>query len=171
MPYSLYHCGQLVGHTDLAHEGPMPDQRLGVVKPTPRGVTVLPALVGVLSVSLALQDIVPENEGDKVDDEAVRNALTHSQAGRRAIRLVLQLQRLELRDDAGRRLDFKTISISNLEELTKISKEHGIDFQPVSLTSAPDLFLVSVTFGARRALVAEPRRTAPRFRPRWRRPA
>jgi len=171
MSYSLYHCGQLVGHTDLGHEGPLPDQRLGVLKATPRGVSILPALVGLLSVSMALQDIVPDNEDAKVDLDAMRNALTQSQAGRRAIRLVQQLEKLELRDDSGRRVDFQTISISNLEELTKISEEHGIDFQDVDLTSAPDLFLVSVTFGARRALVAEPRRTAPRFRPRWRRPA
>jgi hypothetical protein len=52
MPYTLWHCGVLIGETDFEEPGRRPPQYAGIFRPTDYGLVVFPRLTGILTAEV-----------------------------------------------------------------------------------------------------------------------
>src|SRR5688572_2159652 len=103
MTYTLLLDGQVLGETDLAHAGPSPAQRLGMLRPTPHGLKVLPSVAGFLTATLNLKHAMARRGLRDREDEsdAMLDALENTPEGIRVRELAKMLEALELRDTSG----------------------------------------------------------------------
>jgi len=149
MPYTLWHCGVLIGDTDFEDSGRRPPQYVGVFRPTEYGRAVFPRLTGILTAASGLKDEL-EARGvseDQMSPEHVANLLDSTPDGNKVLDIGKALSEVELRDPEGRPLEFKQIAFIDLTELAALSRKLGCnaDMEWETLPPEAPQYVVSVT--------------------------
>jgi len=164
MAYTLWMHGELLGETGLDQPGPFPGQQLGTLRPTARGIDALPGLCGYLSAASALKRAMIRRGLVTADQQAagMQRAIEGTPEGARVVKIVKALSQLELRNTDGARVYFKSIAVSDLQEIIAL----GAPLDP-EVASNPDAprFLISTTMSD---YAKSSQRIAARLRPRWR---
>src|SRR5688500_14506333 len=152
MTYTFYHCGVLVGESDLEAVSPNPRQRAGVFWPTTHGLHVFPRLSGMLAATHALKTHI-ESSGlcpDELDSDAVEEILDTTPAGQKVLDIGRMLSDVEVHAPDGRWLEFTSIAFSEPAEIRRLAQTLQID----GANELPDLselpadvprYIVSVT--------------------------
>jgi hypothetical protein len=137
MSYTFYHCGILIGKSDLEAESPHPRQRGGVFWPTTYGLQVFPRLVGMLSATHALRTHVEANGlcPDDVGPRDIDRLLETTPAGRKILDIGRMLSGVEMRAPDDRRVEFDSIAFSEPMEIKRLARDLRID----SASDLPDL--------------------------------
>jgi hypothetical protein len=167
MAYTLSLHSRPVGETDFEQTGVGPRQRFGVLRPTEHGLEVLPRLTGFLTAASALKEAVERRgiDPEAMQPDTVIEVLERTSEGQRMIDVVKALDALELHDSTGARVRFRSIAVSDLRELRRLSAELSLD---AALPDDPGMpvYVISATFGEKDAsFPQERRRTMPRLRP------
>ena len=151
MPYTLWHCGVLIGETDFEEPGRRPPQYAGIFRPTGYGLAVFPRLTGMLTAASGLKNELESrglSENDMSSDE-VEVILDTTPSGRKVLDIGKALSEVELRDPKGLVLEFKQIAFIDLTELAALSRKLGcneeMDWE--GLPSEAPQYIVSVTLG------------------------
>ena len=149
MSYTFYHCGVLVGKSDLEGASSNPRQRGGVFWPTTHGLQVFPRLSGMLTAAHALKTHLDANglSPDEMHKGDVEELLETTPAGQRIIDIGRMLSDVEMRAPDGRRLEFASIAFSDPMEIQRLARSlrvGGADDLPELPADAPR-YIVSVT--------------------------
>jgi hypothetical protein len=149
MPYTLWHCGVLIGETDFEEGGRRPPQYVGVFRPTEYGRGVFPRLTGMLTAASGLKDELGARglSEEEMSREEVENLLDNTPDGNKVLDIGRALSEVELRDPEGRVLEFKQIAFIDLAELAALSRRLGCTADPEWETLPPEApqYIVSVT--------------------------
>ena len=144
--FTLYHLGQAVGSTDLAHSGPAPNQRLGAFLPSPYGVALMPRIAGFLEATFLLKRAMEREGIPENDPDAVASALETLPEGKRVLDVGRATSELELRNEHGVTVPFSMLMISDVREMAALT-QHGAS-HPSTLPD--DLgswrYIISATF-------------------------
>lgn len=155
MPYTLWHCGVLIGETDFEEErGGAPESRerrhlAGAFRPTAYGRALLPRLCGILTADADLKDELARrgHDADDVPPELLQHLFETTAAGAHIIDIGRMLSEVELRTPSGGALAVASMGFIELAELAALSRRLArdvpVDFNAMP-TDAPE-FLVSVT--------------------------
>jgi hypothetical protein len=137
MAYTFFHCGVLIGESDLEDTSRNPRQRGGVFWPTPHGLDVFPRLTGILTAGHALKAYMDANglNEDELDPKQVEELLDSTPAGRKVIDIGRMLSDVEVRSPDGRRLEFASIAFIDSMEMRQFARE----VRPDSADDPPDL--------------------------------
>ena len=159
MPYTLWHCGKLIGETDFEGERPEDAQHekarfhlAGAFRPTAYGREILPRVCGILTAGADLKEELTRRGLDP--DDAPPDVLEHlfetTAAGARIIDIGRVLSEIELRTPSGHGLAVASMGFIELAELALLSLRLGGDdtVGPPSLRSDVPEFMVSVTLHA-----------------------
>ena len=149
MTYTFYHCGVLVGESDLEDAGGNPRQRGGVFWPTPYGLQVFPRLTGMLTAAHALKLHLDANglSADDLERDEVEEIFETTAAGQKVIDIGRMLSDVEMRGPDGRRLEFASIAFSDLMEIKQLTRELQLDSAETIAAVPPDAprYIVSAT--------------------------
>jgi|SRR5688500_11635765 len=149
MTYTFYHCGVLVGESDLEESSTNPRQRGGVFWPTPYGLQVFPRLTGILSAAHALKLHLDEKglSADDMERSAIEEVFETTAAGQKVIDIGRMLSDVEMRGPDGRRLEFASIAFSDLTEIQRLTHELQLDSADSLANMPPDAprYIVSAT--------------------------
>src|SRR6185436_21162431 len=114
MTYTFYHCGIVIGHSDL--EAPSSHPRLygGVFWPTTYGLQLFPRLTGMLSATHALRTQIEANDlrPDEVDQGVIDETLERTPAGRKILEIGRTAIDVEMRAPDNRRVEFAWVAFS-----------------------------------------------------------
>ena len=151
MPYTLWHCGVLIGETDFDEGGRRPPQYAGVFRPTEHGRAVFPRLSGMLTAASGLKDQL-EARGlseDEMSSDQVASLIDSTPEGSKVLEIGKALSEVELRDAEGRLLAFKQIAFIDLAELAALSRKLGCneEMEWEALPPEASQYIVSVTLG------------------------
>lgn len=169
MTYSVWKNGEKIGETRF-ELSPGPRKRAGVFHPTAFGLTVLP---GITAMMPALFDFgaMCKARGVDVDDdrpEAAERAFNDFEStpeGKRVQAAAACIAELELRDPAGRTLQWESLMVSDMHAIAELAgrRNRGAADQLKTLPGDPIRFMISTTLAdqtaARRTnalLVGEP---------------
>jgi hypothetical protein len=152
MSYTFYHCGIIIGRSDLEAVAPHPRQRGGVFWPTTYGLQLFPRLTGMLSAMHALKAHLEANGlcPDEVDQRMTDELLETTVAGRKIIDIGRMVVDVEMRAPDGRRVELASVAFSEPTEIKRLACEMRIDAAselPDLPTDAPQ-HIVSVTLRA-----------------------
>jgi hypothetical protein len=169
MPYTFYHCGVLIGESELDAGSSNPRQRGGVFWPTTHGLQVFPRMSGMLTAAHALKTHLDANGlcAEKMDRGDVDELLETTPAGQRVIDIGRMLSEVEVRTPDGQRLEFASIAFSDPMEIQRLARSlrvDGADDLPELPADAPR-YIVSVTLRHETPAPARERQ-AERFRRR-----
>jgi hypothetical protein len=156
MPYTLWHCGKLIGETDFEGEpGESPTQGrsrfhlAGAFRPTAYGREILPRVCGILTAGTELRDELARRgvDADDAPPELIEQLFETTAAGAHIIDIGRVLSEIELRTPSGHGLGVASMGFIELAELTMLSRRlRGDDaVGPTTLQSSVPEFLVSVT--------------------------
>ena len=159
MPYTLWHCGVLIGETDFEGErdehgktGWLPRARrhlVGVFRPTSYGRDLLPRLCGILTAGADLQDELTRRgvDADNPPPELMEELFENTAAGAHIIDIGRVLSEVELRAPTGSMLEVASMGFIELAELAALSRRIGCQGPMSVADSKADVpeFLVSVT--------------------------
>jgi hypothetical protein len=154
MAYTFWHCGVLIGESELEDATGNARQRGGIFWPTAHGLQVFPRLTGILTAGHALKAYI-EAKGlseDEMEPHEVEELLEKTPAGRKVIDIGRMLSDVEVRSADGRRLEFASIAFTDLMEMRQFARELRQDSADDSPDDSPDLpadaprYLVSTTF-------------------------
>jgi hypothetical protein len=149
MPYTLWHCGVLIGETDFEESGRRPPQYAGAFRPTDYGRALFPRLTGMLSAASGLKDHLQARglSEDEMSSGQVAQLLDTTPEGQKVLDIGRTLSEVELRDPEGRVLEFKQIAFIDLAELAALSLKLGCNESIEWEELPPDAphFIVSVT--------------------------
>ena len=151
MPYSVWKNGEKVGETRF-ELSPAPRKRAGVFHPTAFGLTVLP---GITAMAPALFDFgeMCRAQGVDVEDDRRETAerafetFADTPEGKRVQAAASCIADLELRDSAGRTLEWESIMISDMTAIVELAgrRRHGAADQLKMLPGDPIRFMISTT--------------------------
>jgi len=149
MPYTFYHCGIIIGTSNLEAASPHPRLRGGVFWPTTYGLQLFPRLVGMLSATHALRTHLEANGlcPDEVDQRVIDELLQTMPAGRKILSLGRMVIDVEMRAPDDRRVELASIAFSEPAEIKRLAHEPRVD----AASDLPDLppdaprHIVSVT--------------------------
>jgi hypothetical protein len=151
MPYSVWKNGEKVGETRF-ELCPAPRKRAGVFHPTAFGLTVLP---GITAMVPALFDFgaMCKAQGVDVEDnrpEAAERAFdtfADTPEGKRLQAAASCIADLELRDSAGRTVQWESIMISDMSAIVELAGRRRRDAadQLKMLPGDPIRFMISTT--------------------------
>ena len=87
MSYTFYHCGVLIGRSDLEAAAPHAVQRGGVFWPTTYGLQLFPRLAGMLTATYSLRTHLEANglSPDEMRDDELDDFLDATPAGKKLI--------------------------------------------------------------------------------------
>jgi hypothetical protein len=149
MPYTLWHCGVLIGETDFEGKTQQPLQYAGAFRPTAYGLRQFPLISGILTAASELKDEMKRRgvSEDDLEADEISELIDSSSAGRRVVDIGRALSEVELRDPTGRPLEFASIAFIDLAELLTLSRKLGCDSASDLASLAPDLtrHIVSAT--------------------------
>lgn len=153
MPYTLWHCGVLIGVTDFEGEG-HPRHYAGAFRPTAYGCQLFPRLSGMLTAAADLKEEMQRCglHEDTMDADAISRFMHTTPAGQRVVDIGRALSEVELRDPAGKTLEFASIAFMDLWELSTLSSRLGCESElpdPNALPSEASRFIVSATLSGR----------------------
>ena len=154
MPYTLWHCGVLLGASELQLNPERPRQMVGAFAPTAYGRELLPRLTGVLTAAAELKDElesrgVPEQE---IQTGAVAELTGATAAEKKLVDIGRALSDVQLRAPNGASLAFVTIAFLDRTELHRLARKLHCDAAAATLETVPageQRFLVSVTLSPR----------------------
>jgi hypothetical protein len=137
MPYTFYHCGIVIGHSDLEASSSHPRLRGGVFWPTTYGLQLFPRLAGMLSATHALRTHIETNDlsPDEVDERVIDELLETTPAGQKILGLGRTVVDVEMRAPDNRRVEFASIAFSEPAEIKRLAHELRID----AASDLPDL--------------------------------
>ena len=151
MPYSVWKNGEKIGDTRF-ELSPAPRKRAGVFHPTSFGLTVLP---GITAMAPALFDFgeMCKAQGVDVEDDRretadrVFNRFANTPEGRRVQAAANCIADLELRDAAGRTMQWESIMISDMTDVVELAGRlrRGAVDQLEKLPGDPIRFMISTT--------------------------
>ena len=129
MSYTFYHCGLVIGHSDLEVPSSHPRLRGGVFWPTTYGLQLFPRLAGMLSATHALKTHIEANDlcPDKMDQNVIDELLETTPAGRKILGLGRTLVDVEMRAPDSRRVELVWVAFSEPAEIKRLARELGID--------------------------------------------
>lgn len=156
MPYTLWHCGKLIGETDFEDEAgeraPHGRPRFhlaGAFRPTEYGRQILPRVCGILTAGADLKDELDRRglDPDEAPPEVLEQLFETTAAGAHIIDIGRVLSDVELRAPNGHTLAFASIGFMELAELASLSRRlSGNDsIGPTTLRRDVPEFIVSVT--------------------------
>jgi hypothetical protein len=137
MPYTFYHCGIVIGHSDLEAPSAHPGLHGGVFWPTTYGLQLFPRLAGMLSATHALRTHIETNDlsPDEVDERVIDELLETTPAGQKILGLGRTVVDVEMRAPDNRRVEFASVTFSEPAEIKRLARELGID----DASDLPDL--------------------------------
>jgi hypothetical protein len=159
VPFTLWQRGVLIGETDFGL-GKLPGgRRAGVFHPAPSGMMVLPALTAMAPALFGLGEAMkrlPLSEQEiERDGDAAFEAFTGSPEGQRVLAAAEQIAELELRDASGKQVEFESILVSDLQELSTIGVVNRLpDKAKPGDGQDPVRYVISVTLAKRRPMGA-----------------
>lgn len=155
MPYTLWHCGVLIGETDFSNKGRRRNNWADVFRPSSYGVQLFPRLTGMLTAAADLKDELKRRGlvDPPSQDSAAPDLFESTPAGRKVVDIGRTLSEVEIRDAKGVRVEFASIAFMDLAELDVLSRRLG-----TRSTDEPDFgaspeaprYIVSATFRVRR---------------------
>jgi hypothetical protein len=149
MAYTVWHCGILIGESDLEEASDNPRQRGGVFWPTAHGLRLLPRLTGMLTAAHALKVHLDANglSPDVMEEGDIEELFDTTPAGQKVLDIGRMLSDVELRAPDGNRLEFASIAFSDPMEIQRLARTlrfDGADDLPDLPADAPR-YIVSVT--------------------------
>jgi hypothetical protein len=149
MSYTFWHCGILIGESELEGTANRPRQRGGVFRPTAYGVELFPRLTGILSAGHALKEYLDAHglSEEEMEQDQIEEIFNATPAGRKIIDIGRTLSEVELRAPDGRSLEFESIAFSDLLELRALARELGPEKHEdaVDLPAGTPRYIVSAT--------------------------
>jgi hypothetical protein len=149
MTYTFYHCGVLVGESDLEQSSGNPRQRGGVFWPTPYGVQLFPRLSGMLAAAHALKAHLDANglSADALETGDIEVLFETTPAGQKVIDIGRMLSDVEIRAPDGRRLEIASIAFSDLMEIQRLTRDMQVHCAERIADVPPDAprYIVSTT--------------------------
>ncbi len=129
MTYTFYHCGIVIGHSDLEAPSSHPTLHGGVFWPTTYGLQLFPRLAGMLSATHALRTHIEANDlcPDAVDESVIDESLETTPAGRKILGLGRTLIDVEMRAPDNGRVEFAWVAFSEPAEIKRLAHELRID--------------------------------------------
>jgi hypothetical protein len=129
MPYTFYHCGIVIGHSDLEAPSSHPRLRGGVFWPTTYGLQLFPRLAGMLSATHALRTHIEANDlcPDEVDQGVMDETLETTPAGRKILDIGRTAIDVEMRAPDNRRVELVSVAFSEPAEIKRLARELGIE--------------------------------------------
>ena len=150
MAYTFWHCGILIGESELDEMSEHPRQRGGTFHPTAYGLSIFPRLTGILSAMHALKDHIDANglSPEELPKSEIEELLDTTPAGQKIIDIGRALSDVEVRGPDGRRLEFVSIGFSDLLELQRLVREMELDATETLSELPTDVsrYIVSATF-------------------------
>lgn len=156
MPYTLWHCGTLMGETDFedarGSETPRGRPRFhmaGAFRPTEYGRRLLPRVCGILTAGADLKEELGRRglDPDSAPPEVVEQLFETTAAGAHIIDIGRVLSEIELRAPGGQTLAVASMGFMELAELAFLSQrlagDDDVAIRPLQ-PGTPE-FLVSVT--------------------------
>jgi hypothetical protein len=129
MPYTFYHCGIVIGHSDLEAPSSHPTLHGGVFWPTTYGLQLFPRLAGMLSATHALRTHIEANDlcPDEVDQGVMDETLETTPAGRKILDIGRTAIDVEMRAPDNRRVELVSVAFSEPAEIKRLARELGIE--------------------------------------------
>src|SRR5215831_5300267 len=129
MAYTFWHCGILIGESELDEMSEHPRQRAGMFHPTAYGLSIFPRLTGILSAMHAFTDHCDANgvSPEEMAASEIEKLFDTTPSGRKIIDIGRTLSDVEVRAPDGGRLEFASIGFSDLLELQRLAREMGSD--------------------------------------------
>lgn len=150
MSYSFWHCGVLIGESDLDDPGNRPRQLSGVFRPTSYGIDVFPRLTGILTAGHALKEHLDVNGlvAEDMEKSEIEQVLDTTPAGRKIIDIGRALSEVEVRAPDGRPMEFASIAFIDLMELKAFASKLGdaVPAEPNDWPTDSPRYTVSATF-------------------------
>lgn len=151
--FTFWHCGVLIGESELRGPSGNPRQRGGVFRPTPYGVELFPRLTGVLSAGAAFRAMLAERgvSEKNLDRAELEELLDTTPSGQKLIDVGRTISEVEMRAPNGRRLEFDSIAFIDMREIGQISRTHppsppfDVDKAVAALPAAAPKYIVSAT--------------------------
>jgi hypothetical protein len=150
MAYTFWHCGILIGESELDEMWDHPRQRGGMFRPTEYGLSIFPRLTGILTAMHALKGHIDANglSADALATDEIEELLDTTPAGQKIIDVGRALSDVEVRGSDGRRLEFTSIAFSDVLELQRLVREMELDSAETLNELPADVphYIVSATF-------------------------
>jgi len=126
--FTFWHCGILIGESDLEEPGDHPGQRAGVFCPTVYGLEVFPRLSGILSAAAALKSHVEEQglSPEEIEPSEIQQLFDTTDAGQKVIDIGRMLVDVEMRGADGGRVEVASIAFSDLLEIQRLARSLGV---------------------------------------------
>jgi hypothetical protein len=168
MTYTFWHCGVLIGESNLEESSDHPRQRGGIFWPTAHGLQVFPRLTGMLTAAHALKMHLDANglSVDALPRREVEELFETTPAGQKVIDIGRMLSDVEVRAPDGKRVEFASIAFSDVLELRRLTREMSIEGAD-DLANLPDdapRYMVSATFRHRLPAAAREEEQVAHFR-------
>lgn len=151
MLYSVWKNGEKIGDTRL-ELSPAPRKRAGVFHPTAFGLTVLPGITAMAAALFDFGEMCKAQGVDVEDDrfetaERAFNTYANTPEGRRVQAAASCIAGLELRDAAGRTVQWQSLMISDMTDIVEIAGRlrRGAADQLEKLPGDPIRFMISTT--------------------------
>lgn len=138
MAYTFWHCGILIGESDLEEDPDAARHLAGVFSPTSYGLQIFPRLTGILTAGHQLKMYLEANglSEDDMEKTDVERLFDTTPAGQKIIDIGRTLSDVEMRAPGGKRLEFSSIAFSDLLELRTLlhdlvpDSKHDLDNLP-----------------------------------------
>ena len=157
MTYTVWKNGERIGATRF-ELWPGPRKRAGVFHPTAFGLSVLPGITAMGPALLEFGEMCRAHGVDVDDDrpetaEKAFDAFADTPEGKRIQAAASCIADLELRDPAGRTLQWESIMISDMTTLVELigRRRRGASDQLKLLPGDPIRFMISTTLADRSA--------------------
>jgi hypothetical protein len=122
MAHTFWHCGILIGESEL-EEDPNEGRHLaGVFSPSAYGLQIFPRLTGILTAGAQLKTYLETNglSENEMDRTEVERLFDTTPAGQKIIDIGRTLCDVEMRAADGKRVEFSSIAFSDLLELRSL---------------------------------------------------
>jgi hypothetical protein len=155
MAYTVWMDGAKIGETnlELRHGA---KRRAGIFHPTEFGLTVLPGITAMtpalLDTGRTCQEQGIDTEDENLDIDRVIDDVFGSAAGQRVLAAAKEIARLEVRSPSGELMPWKSILISDMNELAAMTdketadKDAGDPSMPILGDLPPIRYFISATF-------------------------
>jgi hypothetical protein len=171
MAYTFWHCGILIGESELEEDPDETRHLAGVFTPSAYGLQIFPRLTGILTAGHQLKTYLEENglSEDDMGRTEVERLFDTTPAGQKIVDIGRTLCDVEMRAPNGKRLEFTSIAFSDLLELRSLlhdlvpDSKHDLDNLP---EDAPR-YIVSATVRDEFAAVSEDDPLPRLPEPRW----
>ena len=150
MAYTVWMDGAKIGETGLElHHGSK--KRAGIFHPTEFGLTVLPGITAMapalLDTGRTCRERGIDTEDENLDLDSVIDEVFETPSGQRVLAAARQIARLEVRSPSGELMPWKSILITDMNELAAMADTKSPALTPIALSELPPIrYFISATF-------------------------